>query len=169
MPGVNSRQARLERRLPWWVPYFNLVAKPLLALGVPMGPDVLLTVRGRRSGLPRTTPVTIGEYGGRRGFISPFGESNWVRNLRATGRATVRFGRRREEVRAVELSQAEAVRFLREVVAPIAAQSKLGDWFVRKVDRVDIDHPETAVIGMPVFEVFPVDSSAGDGGRATRD
>lgn len=147
----------VERRLPGWVPYFNVVAKPLIALGVPMGPDVLLTVRGRRSGLPRTTPVTIGEYGGRRGIISPFGESNWVRNLRAAGGGTIRFGRRREEIRVVELSREEAVRFLREVVAPIAASSKLGDWFVRKVDRVDIDHPEEAVTGMPVFEVFSVD------------
>jgi alpha-D-ribose 1-methylphosphonate 5-triphosphate synthase subunit PhnH len=41
------------------VPYFNAIAKPLLAIGIPMGPDVLLTVRGRKSGLPRTTPVTI--------------------------------------------------------------------------------------------------------------
>lgn len=145
----------VERRLPWWVPYFNVVAKPLLALGVPMGPDVLLTVRGRRSGLPRTTPVTIGDYGGRRGFISPFGESNWVRNLRAAGVGTIRFGRHREEIRAVELDHEEAAQFLREVIAPIAAQTKLGDWFVRRVDRVDIDHPEKAVVGMPVFEVFP--------------
>src|SRR5207302_8592167 len=62
-------------RLPWWVPYFNRVAKPLLALGVPMGPDLLITVQGRKTGLPRTTPVTICEYGGRRGLISPFGET----------------------------------------------------------------------------------------------
>lgn len=31
-----------------------------------------------------------------------------------------------------------------------------GDSFVRYVDNVDIDHPETAVVGMPVFEVFPI-------------
>ena len=70
---------------PRWVPLFNRLAKPLLALGVPMGPDVLLTVRGRKSGLPRTTPVTICEYGLRRGFISPFGVTQWVRNLRLPG------------------------------------------------------------------------------------
>ncbi|HET7419016.1 MAG TPA: nitroreductase family deazaflavin-dependent oxidoreductase [Candidatus Dormibacteraeota bacterium] len=143
------------RRLPRWVPYFNLVSKPLLALGVPMGPDVLLTVRGRKSGVPRTTPVTICEFGGRRGFISPFGETNWVRNLRAAGTATVHWGRKREPIRAVELSQDEAVRFLREVVCPIAATNKFGDWFVRNVDKVDLDHPEEAAVGMPVFEVFP--------------
>jgi deazaflavin-dependent oxidoreductase (nitroreductase family) len=54
-----------------------------------MGPDVLLTVRGRKSGLPRSTPATICENSGKRGLISPFGEVNWVRNLRAAGRATI--------------------------------------------------------------------------------
>lgn len=142
-------------RLPRWVPYFNAIAKPLIALGVPMGPDVLLTVRGRKSGLPRTTPVTICSYGGRRGFISPFGESHWVRNLRAAGTATMRFGRRHEVIRAVELDHAEAVRFIQEVIAPIAVTSKVGNWFVRNIDKIDLDRPEQAAIGRPVFEVFP--------------
>lgn len=141
------------RRLPRWVPYFNAIAKPLLALGVPMGPDVLITVRGRKTGLPRTTPVTICEHGGRRGFISPFGETDWARNLRAAGTATITMGRKRETVRTVELSPAEAAGFIRDVIVPIARQSRFGDWFVRKVDRIDIDHPEEAVVGRPVFEI----------------
>jgi len=137
------------------VPYFNAIAKPLLALGVPLGPDVLLTVRGRKSGLPRTTPVTICDHAGRRGVISPFGESNWARNLRAARRATIHFGRKSEEVDAQELDQAEAARFIREVIAPIAAESRLGDWFVRNVDKIDLDDPEATARRMPVFEIFP--------------
>jgi deazaflavin-dependent oxidoreductase (nitroreductase family) len=141
--------------LPWWVPYFNRVAKPLLALGVPMGPDVLITVQGRKTGLPRTTPVTICEYGGRRGLISPFGETNWARNLRAAGSATISFGRRRERVRAVELGHKEAAGFIRDVIVPIARESRFGNWFVRNVDKLDIDNPEAAVLGRPVFEILP--------------
>ena len=140
---------------PRWVPLFNRLAKPLLALGVPMGPDVLLTVRGRKSGLPRTTPVTICEYGLRRGFISPFGETQWVRNLRAAGRASVRLGSRREEVRAVELGPDAAAAFIRDVIAPVARGSRLGGWFVRYIDKIDIDHPEEAAVGRPVFEIYP--------------
>ena len=142
-------------RPPRWVPLFNRLAKPLLALGVPMGPDVLLTVRGRKTGVPRTTPVTICEYGDRRGFISPFGETQWVRNLRAAGRATIRFGRHREEVRAVELEEAAAAAFIRDVIAPIARGSRLGGWFVRHVDKIDIEQPEAAAVGRPVFEIYP--------------
>jgi deazaflavin-dependent oxidoreductase (nitroreductase family) len=138
------------------VPYFNKLAKPFIALGVPMGPDVLVTIKGRKSGRPRTTPVTICEHGGRRGFISPFGETQWVRNLRAAGTATIRFGRRREQVRAIELDHDGAVRFIKEVIAPIAADNKFGDWFVRNIDKIDLDHPDEAAVGRPVFEVFPI-------------
>jgi deazaflavin-dependent oxidoreductase (nitroreductase family) len=93
-----------SRQLPRWVPYFNAIARPLLTAGVPMGPDVLITVRGRKSGLPRTTPITLCENEGRRGLISPFGETQWVRNLRAAGRATIRHGRWSAELTAVELA-----------------------------------------------------------------
>ncbi|TMD51792.1 MAG: nitroreductase family deazaflavin-dependent oxidoreductase [Chloroflexi bacterium] len=149
-------------RVPRWVPIFNTFARPLLAVGVPMGPDVLITVRGRRSGLPRTTPVTLCEFAGRRGVISPFGETDWVRNLRAAGRATVTFGRSSEEVVAVELGQAEAVEFIRDVIAPLARNSRLGGWFVRYVDRIDVDSPGEAAIGRPVFEVFTPDQITAD-------
>jgi deazaflavin-dependent oxidoreductase (nitroreductase family) len=142
-------------RLPWWVPAFNRIARPLLSAGVPMGPDVLLTVRGRRTGVPRTTPVTICENDGRRGLISPFGEVNWVRNLRVTGRATISAGRRREEVSAVELGPAEAAEFIRDVLAPHARRTRLGRWFVRHVDGIDVDDPVVAAAGRPVFELHP--------------
>jgi deazaflavin-dependent oxidoreductase (nitroreductase family) len=142
-------------RLPWWVPLFNRIAVPLLAVGVPMGPDVLITIRGRRSGRPRTTPITLCENEGRWGLISPFGEVNWVRNLRAAGSATLTVRRRRIEVTAVELGQADAAAFIRDVVAPHARRSWFGSWFVRTVDKIDIDDPVAAARGRPVFELHP--------------
>ena len=157
VPIVTARRGRA--RLPRWVPFFNRIARPLLAAGIPMGPDVLITVRGRKSGLPRTTPVTICENRGRRGLISPFGEVNWVRNLRTAGRATITAGRRKEEVAAVELGLAEAAEFIRDVLAPHARRTRIGLWFVRNIDRIDIDHPEEAARGRPVFELHPVGGS----------
>jgi deazaflavin-dependent oxidoreductase (nitroreductase family) len=139
--------------VPWWAAYFNHIARPLLAAGVLMGSDVLLTVRGRKSGLPRATPVTLSEYARRRGLISPFGETDWARNLRAAGRATISVGRRQEEVTAVELDAPEAAAFIRDVLAPVARQTRIGAWIVRTIDKIDIDHPEEAVQGRPVFEL----------------
>jgi deazaflavin-dependent oxidoreductase (nitroreductase family) len=142
--------------VPWWVPYFNPIARFFLAAGVPMGPEVLLTVRGRKSGLPRSTPVTICQHSGRRGLISPFGETDWVRNLRAAGYATLTVGRRQEEVTAVELGPMEAAEFIRDVLAPHARRMRLGAWIVRHLDKIDIDHPVAAAEGRPVFELHPL-------------
>ena len=142
--------------VPRWVPYFNPIARLFLAVGVPMGPEVLLTVRGRKSGLPRSTPVTICQNAGRRGLISPFGETDWVRNLRAAGRATLTVGRRQEEVTAVELGPMEAAEFIRDVLAPHARRTRLGSWIVRHLDKIDIDHPVAAAAGRPVFELRPL-------------
>src|SRR5438128_4178991 len=153
-----AAQAR-STRLPSWVPFFNPIARRLLAAGVPMGPNVLITVRGRKSGLPRTTPLTIVEISGRRWLMAPYGEVNWVRNLRAAGRATITVGRRKEEVTAVELGPTEAAGVIRDVLAPHARRSRLGSWFVRGVDKSDIDHREEAAEGRPVFELHPAETT----------
>jgi deazaflavin-dependent oxidoreductase (nitroreductase family) len=145
-----------QAHVPRWVPFFNPIARRLLAVGIPMGPNILITVRGRKSGLPRTTPVTLIENAGRRGLISPFGEVNWVRNLRAAGHATITVKGRKEEVTAVELGSTEAVEFIRDVLAPHARRVPLGAWIVRNVDKIDFDNPEEAAKGRPVFELYPL-------------
>jgi hypothetical protein len=86
-------------------------------------------------------------------MISPFGEVNWVRNLRAAGRATITVGRRREEVTAIELGPTDAVEFIRDVLAPHARRTRFGSWFVRDIDNIDIDRPVEAASGRPVFEI----------------
>ncbi|MDL4819723.1 nitroreductase family deazaflavin-dependent oxidoreductase [Actinomadura opuntiae] len=86
------RLARMSR-----VPY------RLLTWGVPMGPLVLLRTRGRRSGLPRTAPVALLKLDGRQWLVSPFGETHWVRNARADGRASLGRGRRLRPVRLTEI------------------------------------------------------------------
>ena len=86
----------------------NAIVAALLRRGVKVGNNALLTVPGRSSGEPRTTPVTILEWGGERWLQSPFGEVNWVRNLRAAGRGTLTRGGRSEAISVIELSPAEA-------------------------------------------------------------
>ena len=143
-----------SRRVPSWVPYFNPIARRLLAAGVPMGPNALITIAGRRSGLPRTTPVTIVESSGRRWLLAPFGEVNWVRNLRAASRATITVRRRTEHVTAVELTPTEAIAFFRDVLRPLVRQyGWLAMWIVRHVDQIDIDNPVEEAEGRPVFEL----------------
>jgi deazaflavin-dependent oxidoreductase (nitroreductase family) len=92
----------------------NIFATTLLRVGVKPGNMVLLTIRGRKSGLPRTTPVVLIEQDGRRWLIGPFGEVNWVRNLRAAGEATITRGRRSEAISVDELSPEEAAPILKQ-------------------------------------------------------
>jgi deazaflavin-dependent oxidoreductase (nitroreductase family) len=152
-------------RIPAYVKAFNTITRPLLALGVPMGPNVLLTVRGRKSGLPRTTPVTIVEEAGRRWVFGVFGEGEWVRNLRVARRGTITARRRKEDVIAVEQGPEGAVEFFRDGLAPRYRRTAwLGRWIVRNLDKVDVEHPVEAAKGRPVFELFPVESQASDAG-----
>jgi deazaflavin-dependent oxidoreductase (nitroreductase family) len=104
--------------IPGIVPRLNPLIRRLLGAGLPFGPNVLLTVRGRSTGLARTFPVAILEVDGRRFIQSPFGEVNWVRNLRADGTAIVAKGDSTESVEAVELTPEAAGPVLRDALAP---------------------------------------------------
>ena len=145
-------------RIPKYVKAFNAIARRLLALGVPMGPNVLLTVRGRKSGLPRTTPVTIVDQAGRRWVFGVFGDAEWVRNLRVARRATITSRRRKEDVMAVEQGPEGAIEFFRDGLAPRYRRTPwLGRWIVRNLDKVDVDNPVEAAKGRPVFELYPIE------------
>ena len=141
---------------PRWVTFWGPIAKVLLAVGVPMGFNGLITVRGRKSGLSRTTPVAIIEISGRRWVWAPWGAVQWVRNLRAAGRATITVRRRKEEVITTELDQPQRVAFFRDVLGPLARGIPFGVRFIRTVDRVDLDDPVAAAKGRPVFELHPL-------------
>ena len=68
----------------------------LAAVGI--GPDwlVAVEVRGRRTGKTITFPAVVADYQGGRYLVSMLGENtNWVRNVRASGgRAMIRHGHR---------------------------------------------------------------------------
>jgi len=145
-----------RRAVPRVVPLLNRVAKPLVAAGVPMGPNGMLTVRGRTSGEPRSTPLAIIEVDGRRWVWSPWGNVHWVQNLRAAGQATIQVRRLQLDVSAVELDAAERVAFFRDTFAPYARRIPFGGRFVRLFDGVDISDPVAASEDRAVFELLPV-------------
>ena len=140
---------------PWWVTVFNPVARRVLATGAPLGFNGLITIRGRTSGLPRTTPIAIIEVSGRRWVWSPWGDVHWVRNLRAARRATINVRGRQEDVAATELDPSQRVEFFRDVLGPVARDMRFGMWFIRTVDGVDLDRPIEAAEGRAVFELHP--------------
>lgn len=141
---------------PPFVTIFTPILKRLLRAGVPLGLNGLVTIRGRTTGLDRTTPVAIINVDGRRWIWAPWGEVHWVLNLRAARRARIRFRGRVEEVSATELDPHERVAFFRDVMLPLAKRVPLGMTFIRVVDGVDLDDPEGAAEGRVVFELHPM-------------
>ena len=142
--------------VPLSVSIFGPILKFLLAAGVPLGLNRLVTIRGRKSGLPRTVAVAVIESSGRRWVWAPWGEVHWVRNLRAAGRATIAVRGRTEEVTATELDHSQRVDFFRDVLGPLARSIPFGVTFIRLVDGVDVRRPLEAAEGRRVFELHPV-------------
>lgn len=78
----------------------------------------LLTVPGRKTGTPHSTPVAPHEHGGERWLVAPYGEVGWVRNARAAGRVTLQRGKKVESLKVTELTTvAEAAPVLKRYVA----------------------------------------------------
>lgn len=94
------------------------LANHLVALLTRAGISVLgsrvLETRGRRSGLPRRAPVNLLAVDGAPYLVSPRGETDWVRNVRAAGGSLVLvLGRRRTAYTATELTGDDRLSLLR--------------------------------------------------------
>src|SRR6266436_2415573 len=141
-------------KAPMYVRVANVMTTTLLRAGFKLvGPGLvignypmyLLTVRGRKSGLPRTVPVAIIQRNGKRYVGSPYGIVDWVRNLRAAGEATLTRGRRSETVNARELPKGEAALVLQEDVKggnPFARYYQVtADSSLEEFERAVVSHP----------------------------
>jgi len=143
-------------RVPVQVSLTSPILNLLLRFGVPLGFNRLVTIRGRTTGLPRTTGLAVIETDGRRWVWAPWGEVNWVRNLRAAGRATITVRNTDEHVRADELDSDQRIGFFRDIFGPYVRSIRGGVTFVRVIDQVDLHHPIEAAEGRRVFELHAV-------------
>jgi deazaflavin-dependent oxidoreductase (nitroreductase family) len=123
--------------LPRWLPAANRVVRTLARLGLPLGTIQVLTVPGRQSGLPRSTPVSPLAFDGHRYVVAAVPQSDWARNVRAAGRADLARGRRSHAVTLTEVTdpalRREIMRaFPREVPRGVPMFVRLG--LVRRAD-----------------------------------
>jgi deazaflavin-dependent oxidoreductase (nitroreductase family) len=100
---------------PGW--FTRHVFNPLVALSTRLGLSLagsrVLEVKGRKSGEWRKTPVNPLELDGHRYLVAPRGNTQWVRNMRASGGGRLVQGRRSEEFGATEVPEAERPPILR--------------------------------------------------------
>lgn len=83
-----------------WIVRLNVA---LLRRGLNIGSQHLLSVRGRKSGKVRSTPVSIATVDGTRYIVVAFSKAAWVQNVRASGSGTLGRGQNVERVHLVEL------------------------------------------------------------------
>jgi deazaflavin-dependent oxidoreductase (nitroreductase family) len=178
MSELNTARAPTDPRERFARQFFRVVnplARRMMAAGVPTGSrNILLTVRGRRSGTPRTTPLSLLELDGRRFVQASYSEDGWVRNLRAAGQAIVTDHGRRVAVQTVELAPDKAAAILQRAVEPYRRSRLLRALLGQRLRppvavlrwcRIRVDDTPEEYLGEarrhPLFELRPLTEAAG--------
>jgi deazaflavin-dependent oxidoreductase (nitroreductase family) len=134
---------------------FNRLVAVMTRLGVSVWGSRILRVKGRKSGEWRETPVNLLTIDGTQYLVAPRGETQWVKNLRASGEGELVLGRRVQPFTAVEIPDTERVPILRAYLRRWKAE--VGVFF----SGVSADSPEEEVQRIapdhPVFRIHVAD------------
>jgi deazaflavin-dependent oxidoreductase (nitroreductase family) len=127
-----------EFRPPRWLKPMNKVMMAVQRLGIPTGPAMVLTVPGRKTGRPRSTPMTPFECDGGLYTVAGYPGADWTRNARAAGAGTLARARKSRRVKIVELSREEA----RPVLRAFAVKVPVGVGFAKRSGLVREGTPD---------------------------
>jgi deazaflavin-dependent oxidoreductase (nitroreductase family) len=117
-----------DPRPPRWLKRMNKVVVAMQRLGIPAGPSIVLTVPGRKSGQPRSTPMTPFDHDGGLYTVAGYPGADWAANARAAGTGTLTRGRRSRQVKIVELSADES----RSILRAFAVKVPVGVGFAKR-------------------------------------
>ena len=113
----------------------------------------VLTVSGRASGQPKSVPVNPLDFDGKRFLVCPRGVSEWVRNLRAAGTASLEKKGKRTVVLATEVADSEKAPILKEYLR--RWEKAAGSYFGLGADA-SLDQLAAIASKHPVFEIAPM-------------
>jgi deazaflavin-dependent oxidoreductase (nitroreductase family) len=133
----------------------NKVMIAVQKLGIPTGPPMVLTVPGRKSGQPRSTPMTPLEFDGGLYVVAGFPGADWAANARAAGTGTLSKGRRSRPVKIVELTAEQA----RPVLRVYPGEVPVGVTFAKRSGMVrdgTADEFEALAGRIAVFRFDPI-------------
>jgi deazaflavin-dependent oxidoreductase (nitroreductase family) len=125
-------------------------------IGLPVGPTQLLTVAGRISGRPQTTPVAPVVVDGVPYVVQAYPNSDWVKNARAAGHGVLTRGRRRRPVELIEVPKDQRGAILREfpLQNPRGSRAFIRNGLIRSATP---DAFASAAPLCPLFRVAPAD------------
>ena len=123
---------------PWWLTPMNKVLMAAMKTGLMKDGPLVLTVTGRKTGQPRSTPITPFEVDGQRYVVGGFPGADWVRNAQANPDAMLVRGKVRKPVRMVELPAEQARPLLRQF--PVLVPTGVG--FMKSAGLVTGPNPD---------------------------
>jgi deazaflavin-dependent oxidoreductase (nitroreductase family) len=97
----------------------NSLFRVMTGLGLGASYRHILTVPGRSTGRPYSTPVDIITIDGERWLVAGYGPANWVRNIRVAGEATLSRGHHTHRFKVEEVEATDAVPVLRKYLGEI--------------------------------------------------
>ena len=136
--------------------FYNAAISRLLWMGVPIGPMVLLTVPGRKTSLPRTTPVALARHETGWQLVAAYGVVDWVKNLQAADSAVVTSRRCQVPVTSRQLPDDQAAPILRDSMASAGMMTRLavGPYFDAD-PKAPLEAWREEAIHHPVFVLTP--------------
>ena len=144
-----------EPHPPRYLKPMNKVMIAVQKLGIPTGPAMVLTVPGRNSGQPRSTPMTPFEFHGSLYVVAGYPGADWAANARAAGTGTLSRGRRSRRMKIVELTPEQA----RPVLRAYPSEVPVGVTFAKRSGMVrdgTADEFEALAGRIAVFRFDPV-------------
>jgi deazaflavin-dependent oxidoreductase (nitroreductase family) len=145
-----------ERKPPRYLKPMNRFVKAMQRLGIPTGPAMILTVPGRKSGKPRSTPMTPFTHRGALYTVAGYPGADWAANARAAGAGTLTRGRKSRKIKIIELGAEESRPVLREfpVQVPVGVGFAKRSGLVREGTE---DEFEALAGKLVVFRFDPAD------------
>jgi deazaflavin-dependent oxidoreductase (nitroreductase family) len=118
--------------------FLNRLFGLMVGWGFGLKHNYLLQVQGRKTGRIYATPVNMLDYKGTLFLVAPRGETQWVRNARASGQVWLKRGRTRKSFTLRALNADEKPEIIREYLNrykgtvqryfPVPAEAPLKDF-----------------------------------------
>lgn len=151
---MTVRREDLGLHLPWWVQPLNRALLTLNIIGVPVPGAHVLRMTGRRTGKVRDVVITPFRHDGQRYVIVGIPGSAWTPNVRPTGTAELRHGRKSEQVRLTEVTEETEKR---RVMRAYPSIQPLGVYPFRIMGHVSSSNPDEWGAAASKVQLFRID------------
>ena len=126
----------------------------MLKFGIAPNIYYLPTVNGRKTGKAYSVPVVLVEEGKSRWLVAPYGEVDWVKNARASGKVNLAGRKWSEDFAIRELPPEESTRILKKYLAEFPITKPYFDAGISSAQEEFVQDARSK----PVFELINIEA-----------